>query len=69
MAEFLTMLVVVAVVVVGFLLFVWLPRRRNNEVVECGSCGNRMTFGAFKRRDGCPRCGSDLFNRTGQQAG
>jgi predicted RNA-binding Zn-ribbon protein involved in translation (DUF1610 family) len=40
-----------------------------NEVIECGSCGNKMTRGHFKKKGGCPKCGSDLIERTGSQAG
>jgi predicted RNA-binding Zn-ribbon protein involved in translation (DUF1610 family) len=43
--------------------------KRDNEIIECASCGNRMTRGNFKRKGGCPRCGSDLIRRTGEQAG
>ena len=57
--------IVVAVVIFAFIR---ISERRKNEIIECGSCRNRMTFGAFKERSGCPRCGSDLVNRTGEQA-
>jgi len=40
---------------------------RNSEVIECASCGNRMTRGRFHQLGGCPRCGSDLFRPTGIQ--
>jgi predicted RNA-binding Zn-ribbon protein involved in translation (DUF1610 family) len=41
--------------------------RRNSEIVECGSCGNKMTLRTFKV-DGCPACGSDLYRRTHKYA-
>ena len=69
-------------VVVAFALVIWFMVARHNreqrrqqrideyrrEKVECGSCRNRMTRGAFHRRGGCPRCGSDLSVPTGQRA-
>ena len=42
---------------------------REHDIVECGSCQNRLTLATFRQRGGCPRCGSDIFTRTGQRAG
>ena len=60
----------VAAIIAVVVWFVSAKGKRDQEIVECGSCGNRMTRAAFKRRgrDGCPTCGSDLFTPTGEQA-
>ena len=65
-----TFIVILVIAVVAFVViaFMRMSQRRRNEIIECGSCQNRMTFGAFQAKSGCPRCGSDLVNRTGQQA-
>ena len=59
------------VVVAVFAVVIWFAiakYNRSREIVECGSCRNRMTRGAFQRRGGCPRCGSDLLTPTGEHA-
>lgn len=64
--EFLVILVVI-LIGVPVALYYLRQDRRNREIVMCGSCGNRMSFRRFKERGGCQQCGSDLFERTGQQ--
>ena len=59
--------IVVAIVVVAIIAKV-LAWMKGNEIIECGSCNNRMTRRNFRAKGGCPRCGSDLIVRTGQQA-
>ena len=65
-----TVVIIALIVLIGVAAFVWnkLQTDRRNEIVECGSCQNRMTRAAFSQRGGCPRCGSDIFTRTGQRA-
>jgi predicted RNA-binding Zn-ribbon protein involved in translation (DUF1610 family) len=63
MAGLIVFLIIAAVIAV-----VVLNQMKLNEVVECGSCGNKMTRGHFKKKGGCPKCGSDLIQRTGSQA-
>lgn len=59
-----------AVYIIGGILvlsviFQIIKAMKNNEIIECGSCGNRMTKGNHSDRGGCPRCGSDIVVRTG----
>ena len=62
-------LVIIILIVGLFIAFKIVSAMKNREIIECGSCGNRMTRGNFKRKGGCPRCGSDLFIHTGKRAG
>ena len=63
-------LVVIGVVlVVGFVFSGVVRARAKNEIITCGSCDNKMTLGRFRAEGGCPRCGSDLFKRTGERTG
>ncbi len=59
----------IAIIILVAALFITLKvigNMKNKEIIECGSCGNKMTRGNFKRKGGCPRCGSDLMVRTGE---
>ena len=65
--------VLVAIAVAAVVSLIYWRRlqiaRSEHDIVECGSCQNRMTLASFRQRGGCPRCGSDIFTRTGQRAG
>ena len=70
MGDIFVVLVIVAVGVIISLIY-WRRvqiAKREHDIVECGSCQNRMTLATFRERGGCPRCGSDIFTRTGQRA-
>jgi predicted RNA-binding Zn-ribbon protein involved in translation (DUF1610 family) len=46
------------------LAILWAIRRHRqlSRIVECPNCHRRMTYGRFKKADGCPKCGTDLYN-------
>ena len=64
-----TIITLVVVVLIAWVATKVLAAMKNNEIIECASCSNRMTRGNFRRKGGCPKCGSDLIRRTGLQAG
>lgn len=60
--------IIVILIIALFITLKILAKMKDREIIECGSCGNRMTKGNFKRKGGCPRCGSDLIVHTGERA-
>jgi len=58
---------VVALLIVGWIALKIYAASRNKEIVTCGSCNNKMSLGHFKQKGECPRCGSNLYNRTGER--
>jgi len=61
--------VLVFLVIVGLIIWVAVATaRKNNEIIECVNCHNKMTRGNFKKLGRCPTCGSDLIRSSGVQA-
>jgi uncharacterized paraquat-inducible protein A len=55
-------LIILAIVVIGILI-----SRRGSRIVKCTNCGFRMTYNRFRKNGGCIRCGTDLYEETGER--